>query len=181
MRGGGSDLGDLNELKTSIALHGLLHPVVVGEDGRVVAGGRRLEACRALGWTDVPVTFVSGVLDAVALLEMERDENVCRKDMTPSEKVALGMALTDLEWPRAAERQREHGGTAPGRRNTSVPPYGSVLKPDVRDIVAPAVGLSTASSCGTVAIPAANALDDAGGAARGPGRAQGQARPPRSI
>lgn len=30
---------------------------------------------------------------ASALLEAERDENVCRKDMLPSEKVALGAAL----------------------------------------------------------------------------------------
>ena len=38
----------------SIAEVGLLHPVVVTPEGRLIAGQRRLEACRQLGWTEVP-------------------------------------------------------------------------------------------------------------------------------
>lgn len=34
----------------------LLHPVVITPAGRLSAGQRRLDACRQLGWTDVPVT-----------------------------------------------------------------------------------------------------------------------------
>ncbi len=42
------------------------------------------------------------------------------KDSTPSEAVSLGLRIEELERPRAKERQKEHGGTAPGRpRNTS--------------------------------------------------------------
>lgn len=40
-----------------------------------------------------------------ALLEAERDENTCRLDMKPSEKVALGLALEELEKPKARERK----------------------------------------------------------------------------
>ena len=52
------DLGDLRSLADSIAEVGLLHPVVVTPEGRLIAGQRRLEACRLLGWDDVPVTGV---------------------------------------------------------------------------------------------------------------------------
>jgi hypothetical protein len=40
------DLGDLRTLAQSIGDVGLLHPIVVTPEGRLVAGQRRLEACR---------------------------------------------------------------------------------------------------------------------------------------
>ena len=63
-----ADLGDVSDLAASIALHGLMHPIVVTTEGRLIAGERRLAACRSLGWTDVKVTFIDGVTDAVDLL-----------------------------------------------------------------------------------------------------------------
>lgn len=48
------DLGDLRSLTESISEVGLPHPVVVTPEGRLIAGQRRLEACRRLGWTDIP-------------------------------------------------------------------------------------------------------------------------------
>ncbi len=47
------DLGDLKTLAQSIGEVGLLHPVVVTPKGRLIAGQRRLEACRLLGWADI--------------------------------------------------------------------------------------------------------------------------------
>jgi ParB-like chromosome segregation protein Spo0J len=140
-----ADLGDVDALAASMAAEGLLHPVVVTSLGRLVAGERRLAAARLLGWTTVPVTVVGDVEDAAGLLRMERDENECRKEMTPSEKVSLGRALEELERPKARERQA-HGETAPGR-NASVRPNESDRRDafDVREVVAPAVGMSTAS------------------------------------
>ena len=46
------DLGDLRALAQSIEEVGLLHPVVVTAEGRLIAGQRRLAACRLLGWAD---------------------------------------------------------------------------------------------------------------------------------
>jgi ParB family chromosome partitioning protein len=51
-------LGDIRSLAASIEEVGLLHPIVVRRDGRLIAGERRLAACKELGWTHVPVTFV---------------------------------------------------------------------------------------------------------------------------
>jgi hypothetical protein len=66
------DLGDLKPLAESIAALGLLHPIVVRPDGTLIAGARRLAACRdVLGLAEVPVR----VLDIEALVRGEADEN----------------------------------------------------------------------------------------------------------
>lgn len=103
------DLGDLSKLMQSIEDLGVLQPVVVTEGMRLVAGQRRLEACRRLGHEQVPVTVALHLGDARDLLTAERDENTCRKEMTASELYALGKALEELERPKAEERQREAG------------------------------------------------------------------------
>jgi len=45
------DLGDLQSLAASIAENGLLHPVVLTSDNKLIAGAPRLEACKALSWS----------------------------------------------------------------------------------------------------------------------------------
>lgn len=146
-----SDLGDLASLMDSIQEVGLLHPVVVTRDRVLIAGQRRLEACRRLGWDAVPATFAENVTDAITALTAERDENTCRKDMTMSELVALGRRIEALEKPKAEERQRLHAGTAPGRpaENTVRPGTTSVHEPTDREkyprtseTVGAAIGLS---------------------------------------
>jgi N6-adenosine-specific RNA methylase IME4 len=95
------DLGDLRTLAESIAEVGLLHPVVVTPEGRLIAGQRRLEACRSLGWADVPVTIV----DLLQAARGEAHENFIRKDLLPSEIVALKRAIEPLERREARQRQ----------------------------------------------------------------------------
>src|ERR1700743_1898729 len=99
------DLGTLGDLQASIAEVGLLHPIVVTDDGTLLAGARRLAACQQLGWIEIPARIVNSLNSAATRLIAERDENTCRLDMKPSEKVALGLALEKLERPRAAQRQ----------------------------------------------------------------------------
>ena len=68
------DLGDLAGLAASIKELGLLHPVVVWSDRRLIAGERRLAACKLLGWKTVPVT----VIDIDEIVRGEFAENaVC--------------------------------------------------------------------------------------------------------
>jgi N6-adenosine-specific RNA methylase IME4 len=95
------DLGDLRSLADSIAEVGLLHPIVVTPEGRLIAGQRRLEACRFLEWADVPVT----VVDLYQAARGEAHENFVRKDLLPSEIVALKRAVEPLERKAARERQ----------------------------------------------------------------------------
>ena len=95
------DLGDLRPLMDSIAEVGLLHPVVVTPEGRLIAGQRRLAAVRQMGWTEIPVT----VVDLYQAARGEAHENFLRKDLLPSEIVALKRAIEPLEQKEARLRQ----------------------------------------------------------------------------
>ncbi|MGJ5814494.1 MT-A70 family methyltransferase [Paludibaculum fermentans] len=95
------DLGDLRSLAQSIGEVGLLHPIVITPEGRLIAGQRRVEACRQLGWTEVPVT----VVDLLQAARGEAHENFVRKDLLPSEIVALKRAIEPLERREARARQ----------------------------------------------------------------------------
>lgn len=116
------DLGDLHSLADSIGEVGLLHPIVVTPEGRLIAGHRRLEACRILGWDEVPVT----VIDLYQAARGEAHENFVRKDLLPSEIVALKRAIEPLERRDARERQGHsalcHPATvAEGQRSAGMP------------------------------------------------------------
>ena len=52
------DLGDIAGLATSIAEIGLLNPITVDENKRLLAGARRLAACKRLGLETVEVKIV---------------------------------------------------------------------------------------------------------------------------
>ena len=94
-------MGDIRSLADSIEAVGLLHPVVIDSRGRLIAGQRRLEAVKLLGWKTVPVR----VVDLEAAVEGEFDENAARKDFTPSEIASLARALRSMVEARARQRQ----------------------------------------------------------------------------
>jgi N6-adenosine-specific RNA methylase IME4 len=129
-------LGDIEPLATSIKESGLLHPIVVRPDRRLIAGERRLAACKRLGWKSVPVTYV----DLKEVVRGEFAENAFRKDFLPSEIEAIRRAIEPYERGAAKERQRKHGGTAPGRRKHS----GQVSTSDsrTRDRIGAFAGIS---------------------------------------
>ena len=64
----------------------------------------------------------------------EGDENTCRKDLLPSEAVALGMQLEKLEQPKAetaTAKGRKKGGQTGGRgrtRNSSTAKNGKAKR-----------------------------------------------------
>jgi hypothetical protein len=52
------DMGDLDGLAASIAEIGLLNPITIDENGCLLAGARRLAACKQLGLEQVEVRIV---------------------------------------------------------------------------------------------------------------------------
>lgn len=72
------ELDDIEELADSINRLGLIHPLVVTRDLQLVAGERRLNACRSLGWDSIPVQYADEV-DPRTLRAIELEENVKRK------------------------------------------------------------------------------------------------------
>ncbi|MHB0959272.1 MAG: DNA methyltransferase [Pirellulaceae bacterium] len=130
------DLGDLDSLATNISEIGLLHAVVVSPDNRLIAGFRRLQACKKLGWKTVPVR----VIDLDKIVEGEFAENVCRKDFALSEIAAIAKKLRPVVEARARQRQigcLMQGNNGPDGTNL---PNGENGKS--RDIIARYVGVS---------------------------------------
>ena len=124
------DLGDLDVLAQSIDELGLLQPVVVTPDGRLIAGYRRVRACQQLGWAEIPVRAVP----LQHIVRGEAAENLVRKNLLPSEAVAIARALEPFE-RSAAKARRAYGRARAGKlpeRSTG----------DTRDRVARYVGLS---------------------------------------
>jgi N6-adenosine-specific RNA methylase IME4/ParB-like chromosome segregation protein Spo0J len=99
-------LGDIPALAANINDVGLLHPVVIQSNGQLIAGARRLAACKYLGWKKIPVRTID--MDKIVLGEYA--ENVFRKDLLPSEAVAIARTLRPLEETAAQERQAATGG-----------------------------------------------------------------------
>ena len=82
------DLGDLSGLADSLQRIGLIQPVIVNKDRRLVAGGRRVAAANQLGWTHIPVAYRETLSEA-ELHELELEENKNRKDFTWQEECLL--------------------------------------------------------------------------------------------
>lgn len=79
------DLGDLQDLCSSIERFGLIQPIVVNQEKRLIAGGRRLAAFSKLGRNSIDVVFKETLTEA-DLFEMELEENVQRLDMAWQER-----------------------------------------------------------------------------------------------
>jgi len=95
------DLGNIQELAGSIAEIGLLHPIVVTPDLRLICGARRIAACQSLGLLDIEAT----VLDLADIVQGEFAENEYRKDFTWSERVEISKTLEPLEKDEARKRK----------------------------------------------------------------------------
>lgn len=78
------NLEKVDELAGSIAQVGLLQPIVVTPDGRLVAGHHRLAACQRLGWETIEVQVMP---EHDLLTELaEIDENLMRYELTALER-----------------------------------------------------------------------------------------------
>ncbi len=78
------DLGDIESLARSIEKHGLMNPILVTDKKVLIAGERRLQAVKFLGWETVPVRIIEQP-DKIESLELEIDENIFRKAFTTDE------------------------------------------------------------------------------------------------
>lgn len=110
------DHGDIASLAASMDALGLLHPVVVTLDGKLIAGARRLKAAKQLRWTEIPVR----VVDLDNIVRGEFSENTERKDFTLTEAVAIKRVLEPLEKKAAKARQQQSKGR--GKKGGQVAP-----------------------------------------------------------
>lgn len=146
------NVGNVLGLEVSINQVGLLHPLVVNSRRELVAGFRRLQAVRNLGWETVPCHIVERLDDALAALKAEMQENTCRENMTPADIVEIGKRIEALEKPEAKRRQRQGGKAGAEQTNAQLGRKGAetgggnlpqpVEHGKTRDKVAGALGVS---------------------------------------
>ena len=97
------DLGDLEALKNSLRTYGLLNPITLNNKYELIAGERRLQAAKQLGWTNINAVIQNN-LSEVEELEMELEENNQRKEFTNEELLEGYKRLEKLRnpslWPK---------------------------------------------------------------------------------
>lgn len=74
---------DVSALKKSLESVGLIHPVTINQDDELLAGARRYQAAKELGWKEIPVNVVDR--DALVQELISIDENLVRSALTPLE------------------------------------------------------------------------------------------------
>lgn len=94
------ELGDVAALAKSIETIGLLQPIGINEQHRLIFGERRLRAFQHLGRKEIPVRIIK----MESVLQGEFAENEFRKDFTASERVAIGLALEEELGNRRGQR-----------------------------------------------------------------------------
>lgn len=115
------DFGDIQELADDIMQNGLINPPVVNKDYELLAGERRLRACKSLGWTQIEVRMMD-TRDAEHELNVEISENDVRKEFTKSERVDYMKRLLRIEQTKAKERMSDGGGSGESGRQKSDTP-----------------------------------------------------------
>ena len=98
------DFGDIEELADDIRQNGLINPPVINKDNVLLAGERRLLACKALGWKEIEVR-VMNTRDAEHELNVEISENESRKEFSKAERADYMRRLMRIEQAKAKERQ----------------------------------------------------------------------------
>lgn len=100
------DLGELKEMIESIQKFGQIQPIVINRNNELIAGGRRLAAC-LLGGIKAKVAYKDTV-DPLLMREMELEENIQRKALTPAEECLAIDEIVKL-------KQSIYGKSSPGR------------------------------------------------------------------
>jgi len=92
------DLGDLTTLAKSLDMHGQLNAITITPERELIAGHRRLESAKLLGWETIGVKIIGNLTDSEKL-EIEIEENVYRKTLTHDELDKAYLRLDKLNNP----------------------------------------------------------------------------------
>lgn len=128
------ELGDIDSLTRNIRELGLLSPIVINQNFQLLAGERRLAACKQLGWDSIDAV-IKDTSDAEQEKLIELAENEFRKSFTMEEVINVGIELERIEKVKAEERK--------GTRTDMVvnlPPGYNPGK--TRDVIARKLGIS---------------------------------------
>jgi ParB family chromosome partitioning protein len=92
------ELGDIASLADSMKRYGQISPITISKANILIAGGRRLEAAKFLGWRNINATMIDAP-EKLAKLELEIEENIQRRDFTGEELAKATKELYKLKNP----------------------------------------------------------------------------------
>jgi ParB family chromosome partitioning protein len=92
------ELGDITSLAESLKKFGQISPIVITQKNVLIAGGRRLEAAKSLGWKTINAVILE-VTGDLEKLEYEAEENFQRLDFTPEETAEAVNKIQRLKNP----------------------------------------------------------------------------------
>ena len=78
------DLGEIIPLMNSLKKYGLFSPILIDSDYELIAGHRRLEAARRLGWNSIEARILEKN-SRIEKLEIELEENIQRRNLSADE------------------------------------------------------------------------------------------------
>jgi ParB family chromosome partitioning protein len=97
------ELGDIEALADSLKRFGQISPIVISKKNVLIAGGRRLEAAKSLGWRTINAV-ISESSGELARLEMEVEENIQRRDFNMEEVAEATKKIYRLKNPGLLRR-----------------------------------------------------------------------------
>lgn len=130
---------DLDSLKDSIKQDGLLQPIIINQDNKLIAGHRRYLCCKALGHSTIQARKITtkGELHE-AILEIR--ENMERQEFTFSEKMKAAEVIEPIIKEKSEERLRY-------KTDSDLTEYGiDITKGKSRDIMAQILKMGSGST-----------------------------------
>ena len=97
------EMGDIAGLADSMKRFGQISPILITKRNVLIAGGRRLEAARSLGWRTINVV-IAEVPDELTRLEYELEENLQRRDFSTEEIQEASKKIHQLQNPSLLRR-----------------------------------------------------------------------------
>jgi len=92
------ELGDIAALSESLREHGQLTPIIINRKYELIAGYRRLQAAKRLGWSSIEAVMIDKPGEQQKL-EIELEENIQRLELS-GEEIAEALArLQKLRHP----------------------------------------------------------------------------------
>ena len=85
----------IKELSISLEENGLIHPIVITREGRLVAGECRTLAAKKLGWDNIAVQYQDELSEQV-LYQIELEENIKRRNLDWQDRASSIYALHEI-------------------------------------------------------------------------------------
>jgi len=92
------NMGDIEDLAESFKRHGQISPIVISKKNVLIAGGRRLEAAKLLGWRTINAVILENSTE-LSRLELEIEENTQRRDFSMDELAYASRKLYRMQHP----------------------------------------------------------------------------------